>query len=78
MTREETIRYAQKNKIPIPVTKKSPYSIDENLWGRAVECGILEDPWNAPPEDAFIWTKSPDKTPNKPTYVEIEFERGIR
>jgi argininosuccinate synthase len=77
MTREETIAYAQKNKIPIPVTKESPYSIDENLWGRAVECGILEDPWNEPPEDAFIWTKSPDKTPNKPAYVEIEFEKGI-
>jgi argininosuccinate synthase len=77
MTREETIQYAQKNGIPIPVTKKSPYSIDENLWGRAIECGILEDPWNEPPEDAFIWTKSPEKTPNKPTYIEIEFEKGI-
>jgi len=77
MTREETIAYAQKNNIPIPVTKKNPYSIDENLWGRAVECGILEDPWNEPPEDAFIWTRSPDKTPDKPTYVEIEFEKGI-
>jgi argininosuccinate synthase len=77
MTREETIAYAQKNNIPIPVTKENPYSIDENLWGRAVECGILEDPWNEPPEDAFIWTKSPDKTPDKPTYVEIEFEKGI-
>ena len=77
MTREETIEYARRNKIPVPVSKKSPYSIDENLWGRAVECGILEDPWNEPPEDAFIWTKSPDKTPNKPAYVEIEFEKGI-
>ena len=77
MTREQTIQYAQKNNIPIPVTKKNPYSIDENLWGRAVECGILEDPWNEAPEDAFIWTKSADKTPDKPTYVEIEFEKGI-
>jgi argininosuccinate synthase len=77
MTREETIQYAHNNKIPIPVTKKNPYSIDENLWGRAVECGILEDPWNEPPEDCFIWTKSPDKAPAKPTYVEIEFEKGI-
>jgi argininosuccinate synthase len=77
MTREETIAFAIKNKIPIPVTKESPYSIDENLWGRAVECGILEDPWNEPPEDAFVWTKDPDKTPNKPTYVEIEFVQGI-
>ncbi len=77
MTREATIKYALDNGIPIPVTKKNPYSIDENLWGRAVECGILEEPWNEPPEDAFIWTKSPEKTPNKPTYVEIEFEKGI-
>lgn len=77
MTREQTIQYAQKNGIPIPVTKKSPYSIDENLWGRSVECGVLEDPWNEPPEDAFIWTKSPDETPDKPTYIEIEFEQGI-
>jgi argininosuccinate synthase len=77
MTREETIAYAQKNNIPIPVTKENPYSIDENLWGRAVECGILENPWNEPPEDAFVWTRSPEKTPDKPTYVEIEFEKGI-
>jgi argininosuccinate synthase len=77
MTREQTIRYAQKNKIPIPVTKKNPYSIDENLWGRAVECGILEDPWNEPPADAFIWTKDPNKTPQKATYIEIDFEEGI-
>jgi argininosuccinate synthase len=77
MTREQTIQYAQKNRIPIPVTKKNPYSIDENLWGRAVECGILEDPWNEPPEDAFIWTKSPDKTPDKATYLEIDFKEGI-
>jgi len=77
MTREQTIRYAQRNGIPIPVTKKSPYSIDENLWGRAVECGILEDPWNEAPEDAFIWTKSPERTPDKPAYLEIEFVKGI-
>jgi argininosuccinate synthase len=77
MTREATIAYANKNNIPIPVTKESPYSIDENLWGRAVECGILEDPWNEPPADAFVWTKDPDKTPDKAAYVEIEFEQGI-
>jgi argininosuccinate synthase len=77
MNREETIQYAQTHNIPIPVTKKNPYSIDENLWGRAIECGILEDPWNEAPEDAFIWTKSPENTPDKPTYVEIEFEQGI-
>jgi argininosuccinate synthase len=77
MTREETIKYAIKNNIPIPVTKKNPYSIDENLWGRAIECGILEDPWNEPPEDAFIWTRSPEKTSDAPRYVEIGFEKGV-
>ena len=77
MTREQTIEYALKNKIPVPVTKKSPYSIDENLWGRSIECGILEDPWVAPPEDAYLWTKSPENTPDKPAFVEIEFEKGI-
>jgi argininosuccinate synthase len=77
MTREQSIEYAIKNKIPIPVTKKNPYSIDENLWGRAVECGILEDPWNEPPEDAFKWTKSADQTPAKATYIEVDFEEGI-
>jgi argininosuccinate synthase len=77
MTREQTIEYALRNGISIPVTKKSPYSIDENLWGRSIECGILEDPWNAPPEDAYLWTKSPDKTPDEPTFVEIEFKKGI-
>jgi argininosuccinate synthase len=77
MTREDTIAYAQQNNIPIPVSSKSPYSIDENLWGRAVECGVLEDPWNEAPEDAFIWVKSPEQTPDEPVYIEIEFEKGI-
>ena len=77
MTREETIKYAKKHNIPLPVTTKSPYSIDENLWGRSIECGCLEDPWTEPPEDAFLWTKSPAETPDKPEYVEIEFEKGI-
>ncbi len=77
MTREETIEYARHHNIPIPVTVDSPYSIDECLWGKSIECGALEDPWIEPPEDAFTWTKSPDKTPNKPVYVEIGFEEGI-
>jgi len=77
MTREETIKYAQRYGIPVPVTVKSPYSIDENLWGRSIECGVLEDPWTEPPADVFTWTKSPDKAPNKPQYVEIGFEEGI-
>ncbi|MBN1692360.1 MAG: argininosuccinate synthase [Dehalococcoidales bacterium] len=77
MTREETIKYAQDNGIPIPVTKKSPYSIDENLWGKSIECGVLEDPWAEPPADAYTWTKSPDEAPSKPQYIEIGFEKGI-
>ncbi len=76
-TREETIEYAQRFGIPVPVTVKSPYSIDENLWGKSIECGILEDPWAEPPEEVFTWTKSPQKAPNKPQYVEIGFEQGV-
>ncbi len=77
MTREETINYAQRYGIPVPITANSPYSIDENLWGRSIECGVLEDPWAEPPEDAYTWTKSPTETPDKPGYVEIGFEQGI-
>jgi argininosuccinate synthase len=76
MTREETINYAERHGIPVPVTVSSPYSIDENLWGRSIECGVLEDPWVEPPEEVFAWTKSPDETPNSPGYVEIGFEQG--
>jgi len=77
MTREQTIKYAQAHKIPVPITKASPYSIDENLWGRSIECGVLEDTWNEPPNDVFLWTKSPEKTPARPTYLEIGFNKGI-
>jgi len=74
MTREETIDYAQRYNIPIPITVDSPYSIDENLWGKSIECGALEDPWTEPPEEIYTWTQSPGNTPNKPDYVEIGFE----
>lgn len=77
MTREETINYAERYSIPVPVTVASPYSIDENLWGRSIECGVLEDPWVEPPEEVFAWTKSPDEAPNSAGYVEIGFEQGI-
>ncbi len=77
MTREQTIEYAQAHNIPLPVTKASPYSIDENLWGRSIECGVLEHAWNEPPEDVFLWTKSPEKTPARPAYLEIGFNKGI-
>ena len=77
MTREQTITYAQQHNIPVPITKASPYSIDENLWGRAIECGVLEDPWKEPPENVFAWTKSPEETPRQPCYMDIGFEKGI-
>jgi argininosuccinate synthase len=77
MTREETINYAKSHKIPVPVTVSSPYSIDECLWGKAIECGVLEDPWAEPPEDAYTWTKSAAKAPDKPQYLEITFDKGI-
>ena len=76
-SREEEIDYAIKHKIPVDVTKKNPYSIDRNLWGVAIECGTLENPWNEPPEDAYQITKSPIKAPDKPTYIDIYFESGI-
>ncbi len=77
MTREETIKYAQRYNIPLPITISSPYSIDENLWGRSIECGVLEDPWVEPPADVFVWTKSPAEALDKPAYVEIGFDEGI-
>ncbi len=77
MSREETIAYGEKFGIPSPVKKASPYSIDENLLGRAVEAGILEDPWAEPPEDIYTMTTAIADTPNEPEYVEIEFEQGI-
>ena len=77
MNRSEEIEFAEKFNIPCPVTKKSIYSIDESLWGRAIECGLLDDPWIEPPEDAFKWTTAPSKAPDEPDYVVIEFENGI-
>jgi len=77
MTREESINYAQRYGIPVPATAASPYSIDENLWGKSIECGVLEDPWVEPPEEVFTWTRSPSDAPDEPGYVEIGFEQGI-
>jgi argininosuccinate synthase len=77
MTRDFAMEYAAKHGIEVPTTLKSPYSVDENLWGRSIEGGVLEDPAQIPPEDAFAWTKSWDKSPNEPTTVSITFEKGI-
>ncbi|TCJ85422.1 UNVERIFIED_ORG: argininosuccinate synthase [Bacillus cereus] len=76
-SREEEIAYAKENNVPIPINLDSPFSIDQNLWGRSNECGILEDPWAAPPEDAYEMTLALEDTPNKPEFVEIGFEAGV-
>jgi len=75
-TREEEIEYAAKNQIIVSATKKSPYSIDKNIWGIAIEAGILEDAWREAPESAFVMTRPPAKTPAKPAYLNIGFENG--
>ncbi|WP_269466423.1 argininosuccinate synthase [Companilactobacillus allii] len=75
--REDEIDYAKKHNIPVPINLDSPYSIDANIWGRANECGVLEDPWAEAPEDAFGITKPIEETPDEPTSVEITFEKGI-
>lgn len=76
-SREQEIDYAKAKGIPLNVTKKKVYSIDKNLWGISIECGILENPYKEPPEDAYQMTVSPLKAPAKPTYVEIDFEKGV-
>ncbi|WP_242260619.1 argininosuccinate synthase [Bacillus cereus group sp. BfR-BA-01453] len=76
-SREEEIAYAKENDVPIPINLDSPFSIDQNLWGRSNECGILENPWAAPPEDAYEMTLALEDTPNKPEFVEIGFEAGV-
>lgn len=76
-SREEEINYAKENGVPIPADLDSPYSVDQNLWGRANECGVLENPWNQAPEDAYDLTVAPETAPDTPLYVEIDFEAGI-
>ncbi|AJE02217.1 argininosuccinate synthase [Geobacter pickeringii] len=75
-SRQALVNYAKKNGIPIPVTKKRPWSSDRNLLHISFEGGILEDTWAEPPENMFVLTKAPEKAPNKPQYVEIEFRNG--
>ncbi len=74
--RNDLIAYAEKHGIPIPVTKSKPYSSDRNLLHISFEGGILEDPWAEPPEDMFLLSKSPEKAPDRSTYIEIEYEQG--
>jgi len=76
-SREEEIEYAHSLGVPIQATKEKPYSIDKNLWGAAIECGILEDPWATPPSDIFSMTTLPQQAPNEPEILEIGFEKGV-
>ena len=76
MSRDDEIEYGQARNLPINATR-SRFSTDENLWGRSVEAGELEDPWLEPPEDAYAWTNPVTGTPDEPAYVEIHFEQGI-
>lgn len=76
MTRSETLEFARSHGIEVEATPKSPYSIDQNLFGRSIESGILEDPWQEPPPDAFQWTTDPRDAPGEPEYLELEFAAG--
>ena len=77
MSRSDEIEYARLRNIPVPVTIASPYSIDSNLWGRSIECGVLEDAWREPPDEIYTLTRSPQHCPDEPAYIEIDFERGV-
>ncbi|MFH1777932.1 MAG: argininosuccinate synthase [Candidatus Omnitrophota bacterium] len=76
-SRDAEIAYLEKNNIKINVSHKKPYSLDKNLWGVSIECGVLEDPWSEPPEDAYQMTANSHNAPKMPKYVEIGFEQGI-
>ncbi len=76
-TRDDEMVWAEANGVPVPTTHKKPYSIDDNLWGRAIECGVLEDTWNTPPSDIWTMTKNPEECPNDPETVVIGFKGGV-
>lgn len=77
MGREEELAYAVEHGIEVPVTAASPYSVDANLWGRSVECGVLEDPWAEPPSDVFAWTVEPQDAPAAGAVIEVGFQHGV-
>ncbi|HAC46987.1 MAG TPA: argininosuccinate synthase [Chloroflexi bacterium] len=77
MNRDDEIEYATKHGIEVPATVLSPYSTDENLWGRSIEAGVLEDPWAEPPAEVYAWTRDPRDCPDDPTYLEIGFKQGV-
>ncbi len=76
-SREEEIAYCEQHGIPVAATKASPYSIDENIWGTSIECGVLEDPMAEPPADAYQRTTAPEHAPDTPVYITIDFEHGL-
>lgn len=76
-SREEEIAYANAHGVPVPIVLDSPYSIDENLWGRAIEAGILENPWHQAPEEAYALTNAIENTPDTPAFVDVTFEQGV-
>ena len=77
MGRPQEIEYAERHGIEVPVTHASPYSVDANLWGRSIESGLLEDPWNEPPPDVFAWTVDTQTVITEPVVVEIGFDHGV-
>jgi len=77
MAREMQIEYLRKHGIDIPWGDKGPFSIDENLWGRSAEAGVLEDPWQEPPPEAYEWTRAPEDAPAQPAYIELGYEHGM-
>src|SRR6185312_15810608 len=77
MTRPDEIAYARARGITVPATVDSPYSTDSNLWGRSIECGVLEDPWKEPPEEIYALTAAPQACPDDPAQVEIDFDCGV-
>jgi argininosuccinate synthase len=77
MSRSDEVAYAKARNIPVPAAVDSAYSTDSNLWGRSIECGVLEDPWQEPPDDIYTLTRAPQDCPNEPAYVDVEFERGV-
>lgn len=76
-TRDEEMDWAEAHGVPVPTTKSKPYSIDDNLWGRAIECGVLEDPMNRPPLDIYTMTTDPEKAPDEALEIEVEFKAGL-
>jgi argininosuccinate synthase len=77
LSREDEIHYAEKYGIPVPNDLEKPYSVDQNLWGRSIECGVLENPYTEPPANIYEWTNAPEQAPDKPEYVIIKFEEGV-